>query len=193
MDVTWIDWLLIGIIVLSTLISLIRGFTREVFSLITWLVAVVVAVRFTPQVAAWLAQHIGSDELRVIAAFAGLFIATVVIGSLINFGIAQLVSSSGLSGTDRLLGSLFGIARGVLVCLLLIIAAGLTPLVNKPEWQETRLIPAFAPLTQWALTFVPQEATVAWLKQLAPAAAEVKKPEKKPPEDLGVVTNSTGK
>lgn len=186
---TWIDWTLIGIIVLSTIISLIRGFTREVFSIITWVVAVIIAIKFTPALALWLTEHIGSDELRLIAAFAALFLATIFIGSLINYGIGRLVNSSGLSGTDRLLGSIFGVARGVLVGVLLIIAAGLTPVVNQPVWQETRLIPLLQPVTDWLLGYVPHEATISWLKEVNKSTALEAPPktaEPTPPKEIGI-------
>lgn len=168
MDVTWIDWFLIAVITLSTVISLIRGFTREIFSLLTWLIAILVAVHFTPALSIWLADHIGSNEIRIMAAFAGLFIATIILGSLINYAVGQLINGSGLSGTDRLLGSIFGVLRGVFISVILIIAAGLTPLVNQPVWNEAKLIPALQPFTQWTLSFVPQEATLAWVKALKP-------------------------
>jgi membrane protein required for colicin V production len=160
---TWIDWSLSGIIALSTVISLIRGFTREVLSLITWILAIWVAIKFTVPAAEFLKEDITSPELRLIAAFAGLFIATLIAGSLVNYIISRLVTTTGLSGTDRLLGSIFGIARGLIVGVLLIVAAGFTPIVNQPAWKETKLIATFQPLTEWLLSFVPQEGTVAWL------------------------------
>jgi membrane protein required for colicin V production len=166
MGVTWIDWFLIGIIALSTIISLIRGFTREIFSLLTWLIAILVAIHFTPALSLWLAEHIGSNELRVMAAFGGLFVATIILGSLVNYAVGQLISGSGLSGTDRLLGSIFGVLRGVFISVLLVIGAGLTPLISQPVWGQAKLIPALQPFTDWILSFVPQEATMAWLKAL---------------------------
>lgn len=160
---TWIDWSLAGIIALSTIISLVRGFTREVLSLITWAVAIWVAIKFTVPAAEFLKEDITSPELRLVTAFVGLFITTLIAGSLVNYIISRLVITTGLSGTDRLLGSLFGITRGVLIGVLLIIAAGFTPIIHQPAWKNTQLIPIFTPLTQWLLSYIPKDGTMAWI------------------------------
>lgn len=170
LDWTWIDWAIVAVIFLSTIISLVRGFTREVLSLLTWIIAIWLAIKFTIPTAEFLAKEIPSitsNELRVVIAFVGLFIATLIVGSLLGYIISRLVNGTGLTGTDRLLGSIFGIARGVLVAVLLIIVAGFTPLIAQDEWKKSRLIPTFEPLAEWLLSYIPQEGTVAWLQKRA--------------------------
>ena len=89
-------------------------------------------------------------------AFAAVFLAVLAVGGLLTWLVGQLVQKTGLSGTDRLLGGLFGAARGLLLVLALIIAAGFTPIPLDPWWAESRVIQALLPLADWASGFLPE-------------------------------------
>ena len=110
---SWLDLVILGIIVLSALISLIRGFVKESISLITWIVAAVLAFRYFSPMAELLEPFVDSPTIRNVAAFAILFIFTLVVGAIVNFIMSQLVSKTGLSGTDKALGVVFGAALGL--------------------------------------------------------------------------------
>lgn len=152
----WVDYVIIGIIGLSALISLVRGFMREALSLVVWILAFWVAWTFFRE----LAQHLtwfSVPSVRLGVSLALLFLVTLMVGGLVNFLVGQLVDKTGLTGTDRLIGMLFGAARGILLVTLLILLAGLTPLPDDPWWKSSQLIEYFQELAVWLKTFLPED------------------------------------
>ncbi|MCJ1887933.1 CvpA family protein [Pseudomonas sp. QE6] len=150
MAFTWVDWTMIGIIVISSLISLSRGFVKEALSLVTWIVAGAVAWMFGGALAEHLAPYIQLPSGRVIAACAILFVVTLLLGALVNFLISELVRVTGMSGTDRVLGMVFGGARGVLLVVLLVGLLSLAPVQQDPWWQQSVLLPHFLIVADWS-------------------------------------------
>lgn len=146
----WADWSLIVIILLSSLMSLKRGFIKEALSLATWVVAFIVARTFHPNVQTLLVESITQPMLRTIAAFSILFIGTLLLGSAINFMIGALVRLSGLTPIDRLLGVAFGLARGLVLSIVMIAVLRLTPFVNSDWWQNSVMIETLSVLEQWS-------------------------------------------
>ena len=139
----WADYLIVIVIALSMLIGLWRGLLREVISLATWIAAFAIAFLFAEDGAAHLAPYLDVPSLRAAAAFGGLFLATLLLGGLVGIVASQLVDYTGLTGTDRVLGMIFGLGRGAVVIAILVLAAGLTPLPKDPWWQQSRLLPHF--------------------------------------------------
>ena len=154
MTFTWVDWVIIGTIVVSALISLTRGFVKEALSLLTWVIAGLVAWMFGGAFADLLTGYIETPSLRVIVACGILFVLTLILGGLLNYLIGQLVVATGLSGTDRFLGMVFGAARGV---LLVVVAAGLlslAPVEADDWWRQSQLIPHFLLVADWSKDFI---------------------------------------
>ncbi|WP_420597614.1 CvpA family protein [Neptuniibacter sp.] len=145
----WADWTILGIIGISSLISLRRGFAKEALSLLTWVTAFVVARIFSQPLSAVLEPYIETPSVRVSAAFAILFIAILVLGALINKLVSTLVDATGLTGTDRVLGMGFGAARGGLVVVVIVVLIGMSPAVNDLWYRESQLIPHFAMMETW--------------------------------------------
>jgi len=151
----WIDYVIIGIIGLSAVISLMRGFMREAFSLAAWVLAFWVAWTFFRDLALRM-DWISVPSVRLGLSFAILFVTTLIVGGLVNYLVGQLVDKTGLTGTDRLIGMLFGAARGILLVSVLILLAGLTPLPEDPWWKESQLINYFQELAVWLKTLLPE-------------------------------------
>jgi membrane protein required for colicin V production len=145
----WIDYVIIGLIALSAVIGLTRGFVREAFSLAGWGVAVWIAVKFGKPLANYFEKLIPVPSIRFATAFAVLFLTTLLLAGLVTRLLNQLVITTGLTGTDRLAGLLFGAGRGILLVAVLVFLGGLTPLPNDPWWRESKLIPPFQSLALW--------------------------------------------
>lgn len=147
----WADWCIVVIIALSSLISIVRGFVKEALSLLVWIVAFVVAFYFSERLAVMLTNAVVTPSLRYLAAFAILFVCTLIVGSLVNYAISKLVEISGLSGMDRLLGMMFGVCRGVLIVLLILIfIPKIAPVQQDPWWQQSKLVPRILVLENWS-------------------------------------------
>lgn len=146
----WIDWVIISIIALSTLISLWRGFVREAMSLVTWVGAFIIARTFHPNMQAVLADTVETPVFRLVAAFAILFVATLIVGALVNRGLAQLIRASGLSATDRLLGTFFGLARGLIIVVVALALLRMTPLEQDDWWQESVTVAELSHVEVWS-------------------------------------------
>jgi membrane protein required for colicin V production len=152
------DWILLGLVGLSVLVGFWRGFIKEAFALAVWAAALAVAFQFSGVVAERLATQIELPSARTALAFGGLFLLTLVVGGLLTWLVGKLVEKTGLSGTDRLLGGVFGLLRGAVLVVALILVAGFTPVPLDPWWSESKVIRSALPLAEWASGFLPQEA-----------------------------------
>lgn len=150
MDIGVADTGIVAIVAISGLISLIRGFVKEAMSLVIWVAAFVIAMTFSEAASVLLVNFIELASLRQLAAWGGLFVGTLLVGAVVNFLLGKLVTSTGLGGTDRTLGLVFGVFRGLLVVLAVVIALPKAiPVEQDPWWQESTLIPIFQSFEGW--------------------------------------------
>ena len=145
------DWAIIAVLAISTLMSLRRGFLKEALSLGTWIAAFVVARQFHGPMDQLLETQIVDSLMRSIAAFAALCVGTLLVGATLGFLLGALINATGLSSTDRVLGMVFGFARGALIVTVVIGLLNLTPLVNDSWYTTASLVPHFETVAQWAL------------------------------------------
>ena len=152
----WADIAILVIVGLSIGIGLWRGFIKEVFALAVWIAALWLAFQFSGVVADMFGEMVSLPSARTALAFSGIFIVVLLVGGLLTFLLGKLVESTGLSGTDRLLGAVFGLIRGLALVILMILVAGFTPLPQDPWWEESTAIHGLLPLTEWAAGFLPE-------------------------------------
>ncbi len=150
-----VDYAILAILLVSTLISFVRGFVKEALSLAGWVLALWVSLGFASPLAGYFKASIGDPNLRLIAAFVVLFVATLIVASVANFFASRLVQATGLSGTDRVLGLIFGFLRGVLLVAALVFVGGLTSLPQESWWKESLLLFRFEVIAQWMRDLLP--------------------------------------
>ncbi len=150
----WIDYVILGVILLSAIISLIRGFVKEAISLAIWFSAFFIASQFYADLATYLTKF---DDLMIRngVAVAILFVSNLVIGGLVNYLISQLVNFTGLTGTDRALGLIFGALRGILIVSALLFSFDtFTPMPTSAWWGTSLLIPEFSLIIEWFFEYL---------------------------------------
>lgn len=150
----WLDYAILGIILFSALISIVRGFAREALSLVSWISAFFVSSHFYFYITDYL-TYFQDSFIRNAVAIAILFIITLIVCSIVSYVIGFLVEKTGLSGTDRLLGVCFGLLRGILiVAAILFFVDTFTPLSNEPLWRDSQLIPHFRYIVRWFFDYL---------------------------------------
>lgn len=135
---TAVDWILLAVLGLSLLLGMRRGIVHEVLSLVGWVAAFYVSQMYAPLAAAWLPMEGSSQMLRYAAGFVVVFIAVLVATVLVSWLVKKLVSAVGLGPLDRLLGSLFGLLRGVVILLAVTVLVGMTPMRETEAWKQAQ-------------------------------------------------------
>ena len=133
------DVVIVGVIVASAVFGVLRGLVKEIVALGIWVAALLLGVVFAAPLGALIADSLG-PRLQTGIGFAGVFVAVLLAGALLQRILGRLIDSTGLTGTDRTLGLLFGAARGVIVVIVALIV--LRPFAeDRPWWPESQLIP----------------------------------------------------
>lgn len=157
MHLTTVDLVLLGVIAFSALISVLRGFMKEMISLLTWVAAFVIGILYAAHLAPFLPASIDIPSMRLAIAFVILFILTLIVGGIINAVVGLLVKKTGLSGSDRSIGVVFGLVRGVFLVCVLILLGSLTPMPQDPWWKQSQVIQHLSPVAQWMRDLLPND------------------------------------
>lgn len=155
MTLHWIDYVIIGVIVLSALTGFIRGFIKEIIALGVWVAAVWIAFMYAKPVSAWLGTYIQDRSAQVILAYIVIIVGTVIVGGLLNSMLSFILHHSGLSGTDRLLGIAFGAVRGVFVIALVMVVIRLSAFPEAEYRKKAYLYSYFTPMVNWMYQYAP--------------------------------------
>ena len=133
---TGFDFVLLAILAISVVLGLLRGLLKEVLSLVAYASAFLAAIWWGPTVSEWSSQWITQPFVSMALAYLGVFIAVLLSIGFINMVLSALLSKTGLTPADHGLGALFGLVRGILFVLILVILAGYTPLPEEPWWKN---------------------------------------------------------
>jgi membrane protein required for colicin V production len=146
----WLDWTIIAILGMSTLLSLWRGFVREALSLMGWVVAFMMANLLADRLAMHLNTVISNEPGRQVAAYVIVFIVVLLLVNLIANLMSHLIKLTGLSALDRLLGTVFGFARGLIILLVIaFVVRELVPHQDQHVLRQSQLMPYVDMLLQW--------------------------------------------
>ena len=167
----WADYAILAVLALSVLMGLWRGFIGEVLALVCWILAFWAAWMFGPPLADRFSASISTPSVRVLLAYVLSFVTVLIAGAIVSFLMRKLVEGSGLSGSDRLLGMVFGLVRGFALVTLVVLLMGFTPFRRDPWWNQSRLLPDFEIGARWLGDRLPAEVA----KYLEPVG-EVLKP-----------------
>ena len=135
---TWFDYAAFAIVGLSVLLAVFRGVVREIAALAGWAAALILSGLFAQQLAQWLPAAL-SPMLRAVIAYLVIFLGVLLLSGLAGVLLAKVFRAVGLGFTDRAVGALFGLVRGVLIVFVAVMLAGLTSLPREPFWREAAL------------------------------------------------------
>jgi membrane protein required for colicin V production len=139
--VTIFDYLVLFVLLASVVISTMRGLIKEILSLVSWVVAFVLANAYGATLAPMLPSMIPGESVRLMVAFVALFLGARILMGLLTLAIDAVVKASGLSLADRGLGGLFGLARGIVFVLFAVILCGMTSIPQQDFWKNALLSP----------------------------------------------------
>ena len=154
---TGIDFAFLAVILISTLFSLLRGFVKEAISLTTWIVAMWISTTFASNLSNFMPESIENPAFRLGLAFIALFVATLILGIMVSILIKQIINKTGLTTLDRVLGTVFGLARGVLIVTVFVMLASLTGIQEQEFWKASELVGRFQSLASWLQVYLPDD------------------------------------
>ncbi|MCX7325334.1 MAG: CvpA family protein [Hyphomicrobiales bacterium] len=189
MSLTILDLIVLGAVALSALLAAVRGFTREVLSIASWVAAAVAAWSFHPLLLPFVKQHVKQDTIALVVAIAAIFLVTLVIVSLITARISDFVLDSRIGALDRTLGLAFGAARGLLLAVVgYLLWTTLVPETRQPDWvRDAKTKPLLDSSGKTLLAMLPQDIDTSFIKNLAPkttAPTEAPAEEPRPPAQV---------
>jgi membrane protein required for colicin V production len=157
LDIFWVDVAVVAVVIVSTIIGVLRGFVREVLSILAWAAAVAAAIWFGPSASRLLHAYISTPFVAPVLAYAGIFLIVLVPLGIASHYIAQTVRRSPIGIADRCLGVPFGVIRGLALIGLVYFAFSLVvPFHAQPTWlTRARLLPVIRASSDVISSLVP--------------------------------------
>ena len=149
------DIFILLIIALPALAGVIYGFLNIVFSILAWILALIITTKFSSAFATLFSGFIDTPILRAALGFISLFILCLVLLTVISFLIVKLLGRTGLTAADRVLGLFFGMALGGVIVLVVVFFAGFTAVPAADWWKNSLVIQPFERISVWAERFLP--------------------------------------
>ncbi|GGD85490.1 colicin V biosynthesis protein [Aureimonas endophytica] len=195
MTVTLLDGILLGVTLISALLAMVRGFSREVLSILSWVAAAAAAFFLYGPVTPYVQKYVDNEKIAMIAAAGIVFALTLIVVSFITLRIADFIIDSRVGALDRMLGFAFGAARGILlVVVAMLLFNFLTPPESQPTWvANARSKPMLDDLGRKLEAAVPQkpmELLPAGLRQKLEHQPPAEEPGQEPNTIEGVIGNS---
>ena len=153
---TVFDYGVITIVSVSALLSALRGFVREVLGLVAWVAAFIAAMTLSGPFSNLMVVNIPDERLRAVLAFFGVFFGTLLFMGFVAWAFSRMLKTAGLGVEDRVFGALFGIARGLILVMVLVLVAGFTQLPKQPAWTNAALSPPLEALAKAMKPLLPQ-------------------------------------
>jgi membrane protein required for colicin V production len=157
MNLPWIDIVIIVFFTISILIGVYRGFVKEVLSVASWGLAAFMAFRFGEQASVYVKPYVSQQPLDLAIAYVAVFLVTLIGFSVVSHIVSKIFESSGMTGIDRSIGSLFGALRAAAIVVVLILVGRFMAMDNQQWWMDSWFIPYFEPLVVWFKTYLPAD------------------------------------
>jgi membrane protein required for colicin V production len=197
MPITLLDIILIGVMLVSALLAMIRGFMREILSIAAWVIAAVATLYAYAKFLPTAKSYFNNDIIAAGAVIGGTFLGTLLIVSIITVRFSDMVLDSRVGALDRTLGFLFGLARGlVIVVVAFLFFAWLVPPRTQPSWVANAKSKVVLQSTgDWLMSMLPDDPESTILKRLKRPKPEDGEPQDTPAErsDLGSPANTEAK
>ena len=152
---TIFDYLLLFVLICSVVISTLRGLVKEILSLASWVIALIVANAYGQNLAELLPDAIPGNVTRLIVAFLALFIGVRLLMMLLSMALSAVIKASGLGLVDHGLGVVFGLARGLVIVLAAVLVCGATAIPQQPFWRDAMLSPLAESAARAAIPYLP--------------------------------------
>ncbi len=154
---SWLDIVLIVVIVLSIVTGIARGLVKTILSIVTWLAAAYLAYAYAANFTHYLEPYISNAEVRLWIIRIAIFVIVMIIGAIIGNMVHQLVSVGGMKGFDRVLGLVLGAVLGVLIASTLILVAGFTSFPETEIFKSSVLVPHLMEFVNYLREFLPED------------------------------------
>ncbi len=155
MNMPWIDIAIIVFFAISILIGIYRGFVKETLSVTSWALAAFVAFQYGERASVYIKPYINQEPLDLAIAYVAVFLISLIVFSVISHIISQIFESSGMTGVDRSIGSIFGAVRAAVIVVILILVGRFMAMDNQQWWMDSGFLPYFEPLVEWFKSFLP--------------------------------------